>query len=75
MADRDQFERGFRRLSPEERAILVLHHFVGYTPSEIAELLGFPAGPFARASITPIAPCGLRSMLRRAQSPSEDTPS
>ena len=44
VADRDQLDRGFRRLSPNERAILVLHHFVGHTPSEIAEMLGIPPG-------------------------------
>jgi RNA polymerase sigma-70 factor (ECF subfamily) len=44
VADRDQLDRGFRRLSPNERAILVLHHFVGHTPSEIAEMLGLPPG-------------------------------
>ena len=41
---RDQLERGFRRLPPEQRAILTLHHFVGYSPTEIAETLGIPAG-------------------------------
>jgi len=44
LADRDQLERGFRRLPPEHRAILVLHHYEGYAPSEIAEILGIPAG-------------------------------
>jgi RNA polymerase sigma-70 factor, ECF subfamily len=44
IADRDLLERGFRRLSPDQRAILVLHHFLGYEPSEIAETLGIPAG-------------------------------
>jgi RNA polymerase sigma-70 factor, ECF subfamily len=44
VADRDQLDRGFRRLRPDERAVLVLHHFIGYAPSEIAELLGIPAG-------------------------------
>jgi RNA polymerase sigma-70 factor (ECF subfamily) len=44
VADRDQLERGFRRLTPDERAVLVLHHFIGYAPTEIAELLGIPAG-------------------------------
>jgi RNA polymerase sigma-70 factor (ECF subfamily) len=44
LADRDQLERGFRRLPPEQRAILVLYHFVGYAPSEIAETLGIPPG-------------------------------
>ena len=44
IADRDQLDRGFRRLPPEQRAILVLHHYLGYEPSEIAETLGIPAG-------------------------------
>ena len=44
IADRDQLERGFRRLPPEQRAILVLHHYLGYAPSEIAETLGIPPG-------------------------------
>ena len=44
VADRDLLERGFRRLTPEQRAILVLHHFVGYSLAEIAEILGIPQG-------------------------------
>ncbi len=44
VADRDQLERGFRRLPPDQRAILVLHHFAGYAPTEIAETLGIPPG-------------------------------
>jgi RNA polymerase sigma-70 factor (ECF subfamily) len=44
VADRDLLERGFRRLPPEQRAILVLHHYLGYEPAEIAETLGIPAG-------------------------------
>jgi RNA polymerase sigma-70 factor (ECF subfamily) len=44
VADRDQLDRAFRRLVPEERAVLVLRYYVGYEPSEIAELLGQPAG-------------------------------
>jgi len=44
VADRDQLERGFRRLPPDMRAILVLHHFLGYSPKEIAETLGIPRG-------------------------------
>ena len=44
LADRDQLDRGFRRLNADERAILMLRHYVGYEPSEIAALLGFPAG-------------------------------
>jgi RNA polymerase sigma-70 factor (ECF subfamily) len=44
VADRDQLDRGFRRLNVDERAILVLRHFVGYEPAEIAEVLGLPPG-------------------------------
>ena len=44
VADRDLLERGFRRLPPDQRAILVLHHYLGFAPAEIAETLGIPAG-------------------------------
>ena len=44
VADRDQLERGFRRLSPDQRAILVLRHYSGLEPTEIADVLGIPAG-------------------------------
>jgi RNA polymerase sigma factor (sigma-70 family) len=44
MADRDQLERGFRRLKPEQRAAVVLHYFVGLPVSEVAETLGIPVG-------------------------------
>jgi RNA polymerase sigma-70 factor (ECF subfamily) len=44
VSDRDLLERGFRRLPPDQRALLVLHHYVGYAPSELAEILGIPAG-------------------------------
>ena len=44
LGDRDQLERGFRRLTPDERAVLVLHHYAGYTLAEIADALGVPAG-------------------------------
>lgn len=42
--DRDRLERGFRRLSPEQAAIFVLHHYVGLTLPEVAEELGVPLG-------------------------------
>jgi len=44
VADRDQLERGFRRLPPEQRALLVLRHYAGLEPTEIADVLGIPAG-------------------------------
>ncbi len=42
--DRDQLERGFRRLTPEQRAVLVLQHYAGLSQAEIADILGVPVG-------------------------------
>ena len=44
MVDRDQLDRGFRRLPPEQRAIFVFHHYLGLTLGEVAEQLGVPLG-------------------------------
>jgi RNA polymerase sigma-70 factor (sigma-E family) len=44
MVDRDQLERGFRRLNPQQRAAVVLHHYLGLSVPEIAETLGIPVG-------------------------------
>ncbi|HEU4672086.1 MAG TPA: sigma-70 family RNA polymerase sigma factor [Candidatus Limnocylindrales bacterium] len=44
VAVRDELERAFRRLSPEHRAVVVLHHYVGLPLGEIAEALGVPYG-------------------------------
>ena len=44
IADRDLLERGFRRLPPEQRAILVLHHYLGLRPIRDRRDLGIPAG-------------------------------
>jgi len=44
LADRDQLERGFRRLAPDQRAVIVLHHYLGLTLDETAEALGVPPG-------------------------------
>ena len=44
VADRDQLERGFRRLGVDQRAILVLQYYLGLTAPEIAETLGIPLG-------------------------------
>jgi RNA polymerase sigma-70 factor (ECF subfamily) len=42
--DRDQLERGFHRLSAEQRAVLVLQHYLDMTHDEMAEVLGIPVG-------------------------------
>ena len=44
LAVRDQLERGFRRLSPEQRAVIVLHHYLGLSLAESAEVLAIPLG-------------------------------
>ena len=44
VADRDQLERGFLTLRPDQRAILVLHYYVGMTAPMIATTLGIPLG-------------------------------
>ena len=44
VADRDQLERGFRRLPIEQRAVLVMHHYLDLRLPEIAETLGIPEG-------------------------------
>lgn len=41
---RDELEDAFRRLTPEQRAIVVLHHHLGYPLTEIAATLGIPDG-------------------------------
>ena len=42
VADRDQLERGFRRLTPEQRAVVVLHYYTGLSVVEIATTLDIP---------------------------------
>jgi RNA polymerase sigma-70 factor (ECF subfamily) len=44
LEDRDRLERGFRRLPPDQRAILVFTHYLGLAPTEIADRLGIPVG-------------------------------
>jgi RNA polymerase sigma-70 factor (ECF subfamily) len=44
LADRDQIERGLRRLSEAQQMILVLHFYVGLSPSETADALEIPVG-------------------------------
>jgi RNA polymerase sigma-70 factor (ECF subfamily) len=41
---RDQIERAFRRLTIEQRTVLVLHHHLGLALAESADILGIPVG-------------------------------
>jgi RNA polymerase sigma-70 factor (ECF subfamily) len=44
IALRDELERGFRRLEPEQRAVIVLHYYLGLALPEAANALGLPLG-------------------------------
>jgi RNA polymerase sigma-70 factor, ECF subfamily len=41
---RDQLERGFRRLQPQQRAVLVVRHYLELSDAEAAAVLGIPVG-------------------------------
>ena len=41
---RDQLERAFRRLTVEQRAVLVFHHYLGLSTAEVADRLDIPIG-------------------------------
>jgi len=42
--DRDQLDRAFRRLTIEQRSVIVFHHYVGLPLTEVADRLGIPVG-------------------------------
>ena len=44
VVDRDQLERGFRRLSLDHRAVVVLHHYLDMPLDRVADTLGVPIG-------------------------------
>ncbi len=43
---RDQLERGFRHLTPEQRAVLVVHHYLGLPDAEAATVLDIAVGTY-----------------------------
>lgn len=44
LADRDELDRGFARLDPDQRTVLVLHHYLGLTLDEVAQAMAVPPG-------------------------------
>jgi RNA polymerase sigma-70 factor (ECF subfamily) len=44
IVDRDQLERGFLRLDPEMRALIILHHYLDLPMPTVAATLGIPLG-------------------------------
>ena len=65
--NRDQLERAFRRLPIDQRAVFVLHHYLGLPLVEIAEMLEIPAGT-ARSRLH-YATRGLRDALTAEREP------
>ncbi len=61
IVDRDQLERGFRRLSLDHRTVVVLHHYLDLPLDQVAETLGVPIGTVA--SRLHYAMRGLRAAL------------
>jgi RNA polymerase sigma-70 factor, ECF subfamily len=44
LAVRDELERGFSQLAPDQRMVIVLHHYLGLTLDEVAAAIGVPSG-------------------------------
>jgi RNA polymerase sigma-70 factor (ECF subfamily) len=44
VAVRDQLERGFRRLDVDQRTVLVMHYYLGFSLDDAAEILGVSPG-------------------------------
>jgi RNA polymerase sigma-70 factor, ECF subfamily len=44
IADHDELERAFSRLTPDRRALIVLHFYLGLPLQETSEILGIPVG-------------------------------
>lgn len=42
--DRDQLERGFRQLSMDHRAVVVMHHYLDMPLDQVGDVLGIPVG-------------------------------
>jgi len=67
VVDRDQLERGFRRLSLDHRTVVVLHHYLDLPLDQVAEALGVPVGTVS--SRLHYAMRGLRAALEADSRP------
>jgi RNA polymerase sigma-70 factor (ECF subfamily) len=74
VADRDQLERGFRKLSAEHRAVVILAYYLDYSSPEIASALGVPLGTvrsrlhYARRALRAALEADRRPALREGHS-------
>jgi len=71
IADRDQLDRAFRTLKPDQRAVLVLQHYAGLTLVEVADVLGIPVG--TAASRTHYATRAMRAVIESEERALEAT--
>jgi RNA polymerase sigma-70 factor (ECF subfamily) len=69
VVDRDQLERGFRRLSIDHRAVVVLHHYLDMPLDSVAETLGIPLGTVRSRLLHAMR--GLRAALDADARPAE----
>ena len=44
IADRDQLERSFRRLTVDQRSVLILHYYLDFSLAEIGTIVDIPVG-------------------------------
>ena len=58
VVDRDQLERGFRRLSIDHRAVVVLHHYLDMPLEQVAERSASRSGRSDHVFTTRCADCG-----------------
>ena len=67
LAVADELKTAFERLRVEQRSVLVLHHYLGLPPAEIAEVLHVPVGTaksrlhYATRAMRAAVDAGLRS--------------
>jgi RNA polymerase sigma-70 factor, ECF subfamily len=67
LANREQLERGFRRLTVDHRAVVVLHHYLDLPLPAVAGVLGIPVG--TAQSRYHYAMAALRAALEADQRP------
>jgi RNA polymerase sigma-70 factor (ECF subfamily) len=65
--DRDALERAFGRLSPDHRAVFVMHHYAGLPLATIADITGVPVGTVKSRLHNAIR--NLRAVLRSDAAP------
>jgi RNA polymerase sigma-70 factor (sigma-E family) len=70
VADHDQLQRALARVSPHQRAVLVLRHYEGYDDAAIAHVLGA-----SEATVRSHASRGLARMRAELASPAAPPPS